>query len=184
MKMICSCIGMVLLLTSQEVRAQNLTNWELCEAIYREYGMRTEACDQDRDSKAKDVEEVEKTTSAPAELSKELKESHIFFTQGGTTLSKDAKDQVNQLASVLDTRPMRRACVKLVGHSDSSGAAELNKKISKLRAEAVAAILKEKMNDGSRIKFVDGVGEAQLLEGFPESSPYHRRVAILARDCG
>lgn len=78
---------------------------------------------------------------------------------------------------------MRRACVKLGGHSDSSGAAELNKKISKLRAEAVAAILKGKMDDVTRIQAVEGVGEAQLLEGFSASSPYHRRVAILARDC-
>ncbi|WP_120500659.1 OmpA family protein [Roseovarius sp. EL26] len=180
MKVSAVCFGVYLCSIVQSASAQNLTDWELCEAIYREYGMRTEACDQDR-------EHTEKKTEKPLEkahqLSAEVKESHVFFTQGGATLSDNALQQVAGLASVLETAPMQRACLRLVGHSDSSGGAEINQTLSKQRAESVAAALRAKLQNEARILEVLGVGETQLLEGFPGKSPYHRRVAILARDC-
>lgn len=119
----------------------------------------------------------------PAQVSHEAKESHVFFPNGGTQLDADATSQLNLLAQVLQTEVFSNACLKLVGHSDSSGGAAVNETIAMQRAKITAAYLKARMDAPERIVAVVSMGEKQLLETLPDESPWQRRVAFYARDC-
>lgn len=153
------------------------SNAELCEAVFREYGVRSDAC-----SAPPDVEE----TAAPrhaSEISPSQRDNHVFFLKGGSRLDPSEIQQIALLAAVLNTEAMQATCLHLVGHSDSSGATSANLALSEKRAEAVAEQLRARLQGGSRVMQVSGVGEAEPLDGFVPTSRYNRRVAILARTC-
>lgn len=155
------------------VVAQEMQDPELCEAAFREYGVRVDACN----------EPASKPVQSGSEPSPQQSESHVFFLRGGAALSEEARRQIVLLAAVLETTPMRNTCLRLVGHSDSSGSTDANLRLSESRAQAVAAALRGRMQDAERIEFVEGAGEGSPLVGFPESSKYNRRVSIEARSC-
>lgn len=116
-------------------------------------------------------------------LTDRVRESHIFFSEGGVSLRADAQLQLQKLARVLETRPMADACLKLVGHSDSVGAEAANLVLSQQRAQAVGNYLGAYMQNPARIEQVVGLGEAQPLPGLATTSRENRRVEILARQC-
>jgi len=125
-------------------------------------------------------------TAAPLaaqDLPPALVESHIFFTDGGSTLDGAAEEQIARLAAVLETGPMRTACLKLVGHADSSGPAGINETVGLERARAVAAALSGRLSRPGRIEAVTSAGETAPLALLPATDPRQRRVAILARTC-
>ncbi|WP_299419022.1 OmpA family protein [uncultured Shimia sp.] len=116
-------------------------------------------------------------------MSDEIQESHIFFTQGGANLSADAQVQLAVLVSVLDTSVLQRACLRLIGHSDSSGGDAANKALALKRAQAVAAALRDGLKDPSRIRVVESEGESRPLTGLEGTSAHNRRVEIQAKTC-
>ena len=71
-------------------------------------------------------------------------------------LSDEGKAAVQPIVEVLQTYP--QSAVNIVGHTDSTGAAEYNMMISKKRAAAVAAYIEEQGIDSSRIT-ASGEGE-------------------------
>jgi len=121
--------------------------------------------------------------TADGSLTLETQESHIFFTGGGTALDDAAQRQLGQLIAVLETPPLRDACLRLVGHSDASGGADINREIAAKRAETVATILRAGLLDPNRIAEVDSAGEDAPLLGLDAEAPQQRRVAIHARRC-
>ncbi|WP_422049378.1 OmpA family protein [Shimia sp.] len=148
---------------------------EICAQIMREYGVRADQC---ADAPTAPPQRVVST-----ELSADILESHIFFAKGGTALDGDARLQLAALAAVLNAAPMQTACLRLIGHSDTSGGATANQALALKRAEVVAASLRASMADGSRIKEVVSMGETQPLDSLPGSSPLNRRVEIRAKTC-
>lgn len=154
------------------------TDAELCEAVFREYGVRSEACN----ASAEDAE-VGVGAQTVNEISPDQRDNHIFFLNGGSSLDPVEQNQIALLATVLNTTPMRATCLHLVGHSDSSGAAGANLVLSEKRAEVVANELRSRLLDRNRVIQVSGVGEAEPLTGFSGSSKFNRRVTILARTC-
>ena len=76
---------------------------------------------------------------------------------------------------VLQTYP--QSTVNIVGHTDSTGAAEYNMMISKKRAAAVAAYIEEQGIESSRIT-ASGEGEENPIASndTPEGRAQNRRV--------
>jgi len=75
-----------------------------------------------------------------------LTENHSFdlnvsFASGSSVLNKNSIDDVRKLAQFLTEYP--NAQVRIEGHSDSSGSATLNKRLSQQRADAVKQSLIE-----------------------------------------
>lgn len=151
-----------------------LTAQELCERVYQQYGVRAEECDAAEDRSQQLTEGL---------LDDEIRESAVFFPKGGSQLDDDARLQISVLIQVLETPLMTGACLRLVGHSDTSGSATRNLQISQERAAVVAKALRSGLRDRSRIKEVLAEGETRPLSGFSGASSQNRRVEILARDC-
>ncbi|WP_439146255.1 OmpA family protein [Vibrio sp.] len=97
----------------------------------------------------------EKTTVVVTKAQTESYSQEMFATNS-TELSTDGKTALEPLVEVLKTHP--QSTVDVVGHTDSTGAAEYNMMISKKRAAAVAAHIKEQGIDAERIS-VSGKGE-------------------------
>ncbi|WP_412564458.1 OmpA family protein [Thalassobius sp. MITS945101] len=125
--------------------------------------------------------QAQRQTSMMAEAA--LRESHVFFPAGGLDLDPVAQAQIALLGDILNIPVMARACLHLVGHSDSSGSTTQNLRLSKQRAEVVADHLRPLLDDGRRIRSLEGKGEEEPLAGVDSRDPRNRRVAIWARSC-
>ncbi|WP_333918147.1 OmpA family protein [Vibrio crassostreae] len=82
--------------------------------------------------------------------------SQEMFATNSTELSTDGKIALQPLVEVLKAHP--QSTVVVVGHTDSTGAAEYNMMISKKRAAAVAAHIEEQGIEAERIT-ATGEGE-------------------------
>jgi len=122
-------------------------------------------------------------TSISAEITNEIRQNHVLFTKGGSTLDEEAQTQISNLGQVLKASAMMNACLRLVGYSDASGGDAINRSISQERAESVAAALIEADINPLRIVEVEGAGAVDFLEAIAATDPSQRRVAIFARDC-
>ena len=153
--------------------ATALNEADLCARAVKQYGVEPARCGLPSPG----------PSSAPNALSEEVLESHIFFPQGGASLNDDAQVQLAVLLSVLNTSVMQSACLRLIGHSDSSGGENANKALALKRAETVAAALRDGLKDPSRIRSVGSAGEALPLSGLESASVHNRRVEIQAKTC-
>lgn len=123
--------------------------------------------------------------SNPAPVSdpiSDLQQNHIFF-DSGTQISAASQDRMALLAQVLETSVLRTACLRLIGHSDSSGSDAANLEMSTKRAQMVADYLSERLQNANRIEEVLGEGERDLLDGYAPTARENRRVTIYARRC-
>ena len=82
--------------------------------------------------------------------------SQGMFETNSTELSSEGKSALMPLVEVLQAHP--QSSVNVVGHTDSTGAAEYNMMISKKRAAAVAAYIEEQGIEADRIT-ASGEGE-------------------------
>jgi outer membrane protein OmpA-like peptidoglycan-associated protein len=73
----------------------------------------------------------------------------LNFASGTTRLTPDSVQTVNDLAAILKAYPT--AAVQLEGHTDNTGDAEANKKLSQDRADAVKELLVKGGVDGGRL---------------------------------
>lgn len=151
----------------------------LCARALEQYGVKPAQC---RASKPAQSDTAHSGTADNA-LSEETLESHIFFPQGGAVLNEDAQVRLAVLVSVLDTSVLQLACLRLIGHSDSSGSNTANMALALKRAETVAAALRDGLKDPSRIRVVMSEGETRPLAGQAGTSVHNRRVEIQARTC-
>lgn len=175
--MVTACCHM--LLTSH---ASAMSSQELCATVLEQYGIRTEGCDLE-DDQPTTSKQASNSAPNPGEVTPEMRENHVFFRGGGAELDDAARAQLAVLIDVLKAPLMKDACLRLIGHSDTSGPESRNMQISIERANAVAFHLQNGLNDGTRVRQVNAEGERQPLAGFDGNSPYNRRVAILAKTC-
>lgn len=103
----------------------------------------------------------------------------VPFAKNSAKLTKPAREQLDELGAALAGEELRAYGVGVYGHTDASGAAEYNRKLSEERAKAVVAYLVERAGlDRARFRH-GGYGEERLLEGIAAHSPRHRRVEIV-----
>lgn len=84
-----------------------------------------------------------------SELPKRFVFDHLNFDSATTRLTPDSNQTVNDLVAIMKCYP--NMTVQLEGHTDSTGDAEANKKLSLDRAEAVKAMMVNAGIDGNRI---------------------------------
>ncbi|MCC4862020.1 hypothetical protein BCT47_26185 [Vibrio splendidus] len=101
--------------------------------------------------------------------------SQEMFATNSTELSTDGKIALMPLVEVLKAHP--QSSVAVVGHTDSTGAAEYNLMISKKRAAAVAAYIEEQGIEADRIT-ASGEGEENPIasNATAEGRAQNRRV--------
>ncbi|MFA0047264.1 OmpA family protein [Vibrio sp. 10N.261.51.F11] len=97
------------------------------------------------------------------------------FATNSTELSDEGKAAIQPIVEVLQTYP--QSTVNIVGHTDSTGAAEYNMMISKKRAAAVAAYIEEQGIEADRIT-ASGEGEENPIASndTAEGRAQNRRV--------
>ncbi|PTP04742.1 hypothetical protein CWN85_17055 [Vibrio splendidus] len=116
----------------------------------------------------------EKTTVVVTKAQTESFSQGMFETNS-TELSTDGKIALMPLVEVLKAHP--QSSVDVVGHTDSTGAAEYNLMISKKRAAAVAAYIEEQGIEAHRIT-ASGEGEENPIASndTAEGRAQNRRV--------
>ncbi|GAL12685.1 outer membrane protein A precursor [Vibrio astriarenae] len=100
------------------------------------------------------------------------------FALNSAELTEAAQADIDKLAAFLNKYPQSN--VELIGHTDSSGAADYNQQLSEKRANAVADALVERGIALERIT-ASGVGESDLEydESTPEGRKKNRFVEII-----
>ena len=177
--------GLALNFAPHQASAQSAAAAQVCADILSQYGITPEGCDfNDTFEKQEKAAAKAAPAAAPtAPPNPELEENNIFFRVGGDKLDQRALQKLDTLTLVLNTQVLGDACLRLVGHSDASGAAETNERMGLKRANVVAAYLRPKLNDPRRIAEIRSDGESNLLPTEPPESARHRRVTLYARKC-
>ncbi|GAK82918.1 outer membrane protein A precursor [Vibrio ponticus] len=122
------------------------------------------------------VEEVVETVVMTKTFEATLLDTETFALNS-TQLKPESAGKLDELVQLLNDYP--QAQVTIVGHTDSSGAAEYNQMLSEKRAQAVADVLAERGIDPSRMT-VSGEGESNPIASNDtrEGRAQNRRVDI------
>ena len=102
---------------------------------------------------------------------------NIPFELNSSNLKPQAVDQLTQLNTALQKDSLADYRFQIIGHTDASGSADYNRRLSRARAESVRQFLLDAGIPAERLEVV-GSGEDDLL--YPER-PLHadnRRVEI------
>ena len=101
--------------------------------------------------------------------------SDIRFDFDKATITPDSEQYLDMFVTLLHKFPKMR--ISIIGHTDNVGTAEYNLKLSKARAESVAAYFKKNGIDGSRLH-CEGHGDRQPLvnEDTDAARAMNRRV--------
>jgi len=103
--------------------------------------------------------------------------SGILFDVNKSDLRPEAKDNITQLAAILNKYPDTNILIE--GHTDSDGTEEYNQKLSERRAGSVSYFLAENSVASSRVTTM-GYGETQPVadNATAEGKQANRRVEI------
>lgn len=104
----------------------------------------------------------------------------VHFALNSNTLSQKAKAHLARLNDLL-TGPLSHLCIKLVGHTDTTGPSNYNMKLSQRRAQSVYQHLTVLGGIQSLRLAAEGWGETQPLPNRSGTDPKNRRVEILAK---
>ena len=104
----------------------------------------------------------------------------LYFQSAGVALTAESQALLPQILDEVRQRPAPD--VSVIGHTDTVGKAEMNEALALKRAEAIAALLKDK---GLKVHAlsVESHGERNLLVATPDETaePKNRRVEISIR---
>ena len=108
----------------------------------------------------------------------ELTLTDISFDVGKSKLNREGERAIETLGRALQQYPKRK--ILLEGHTDATGSAATNERLSKQRAEAVREILVTSGLDGSLIT-TEGLGSRKPVasNALPDGRKKNRRVEII-----
>lgn len=92
----------------------------------------------------------EQAKAVLSETKIELKEA-VYFDSGKATIKPVSFELLDDVAAILQRNPQVKKVV-IEGHTDSTGAAEVNRRLSQARADAVKAYLVEKGVEAARLE--------------------------------
>jgi outer membrane protein OmpA-like peptidoglycan-associated protein len=120
---------------------------------------------------------VQNITLQPMLTGARIVAEDILFTSGKATLMAKSYPELNRLVRLLNENPSIR--IEVSGHTDNTGSASLNKKLSKSRALSVKRYLESQGIDPDRIEY-EGYGFDQPIvpNTTPEGRAKNRRVEI------
>ena len=102
----------------------------------------------------------------------------IQFEFNSDRLTRTARAQVVELGKALYSAALRRFSFTVVGHTDSVGAAEYNRRLSLRRARAVKRALVAEMGIGGDRLIEVGLGENYPIHGLAPENDRNRRVEV------
>lgn len=106
--------------------------------------------------------------------------SDVLFDSGQATLQPGARAKLAELSGILAKYP--RTVVTITGHTDSRGSAELNDRLSRERAQAVADELVANGVNPARISTRGaGAGSPVATNETPAGRQQNRRVDVVVR---
>lgn len=129
---------------------------------------------QSRSAKATKSTAYRPASSAPRGVS----EMRVTFALGSAEVMPSSRDEIDAFVKALQSPALSGKRFRVEGHTDASGARDVNERLSQARAEAVAAMLKAKGIDTGRIE-AKGYGPDRPLAGAGRMSPQNRRVELV-----
>jgi len=102
----------------------------------------------------------------------------VTFEFNSTQLTPKARQQLDELGRALNYAALKERRFNIAGHTDNTGGADYNMRLSKLRASAVVRYLVDNHNVDAVNLSSQGLGETRLIEGIPGDSADNRRVEI------
>ena len=105
-----------------------------------------------------------------------LKEQPIYFKSGSSELTLDSKKLLDRIIDLVNKNSVEIARLRVAGHTDASGPAAYNKRLSQQRAEAVRDYLIEHKIKVPSIEAI-GYGEERPVSENPYAKE-NRRVEI------
>lgn len=106
----------------------------------------------------------------------------IQFSLNSFELEPQFKDHLTRLAKVLNAPALASTCIRVTGHTDTTGSTELNKELSSKRAIIVATNLSEiGQIDPNRIQ-IAALGESKPLPEIKGSDARNRRVEFSTKE--
>ncbi len=109
------------------------------------------------DQQAKELAEVAETKRTEEGILTRLK-NDILFSTGSAALKPEAKGDLQKIASILKKYPENQIVV--IGHTDSTGSADLNQRLSEQRAQAVKIELIKAGVNPNKVQVI-GMGPSQ-----------------------
>lgn len=103
----------------------------------------------------------------------------INFERGSAKLSPSATAQLDALGQALTSPRMAGAQIGVYGHTDASGKASYNQKLSERRAVSVKTYLAEMFGIKPDLLFSAGYGEDKLKNEAQPNAAENRRVEIV-----
>jgi hypothetical protein len=101
----------------------------------------------------------------------------VFFALGSTRIDAEAQQVISQAAS--EYKRGGQPQVTVTGHTDTTGSAEYNQRLSERRAEAVrAALEREGVPSTSIVTMADGQQDLLVPTGDNVLEPLNRRVVV------
>lgn len=110
----------------------------------------------------------------------------VHFEKSSATLTASARGYLDKFTQEWMTKTLRTPMtLSVAGHTSASGAWATNMALSKARAEAVAAYIRDRLGDHvfTRIE-ARGYGFQQPLPGVKPDSPLNRRVVLALDSAG
>lgn len=107
---------------------------------------------------------------------------YIHFALNSFDLEEEYKTHLERLAKVLSSQTMANSCLRITGHTDTTGDADYNLELSKKRAVMVGAYLAEHGNIPPDRVQVAARGETNPLPEIPGHDPRNRRVEFATKD--
>ena len=156
------------------VEAQNFVSLSPLSAAPQDVAMQTSAVSTDQPCQAGTAEgEVYRTLTAGARRL----DSVIRFLPGSNTVDSLARDDIGRAAPAIEEALRAGSFVRLIGHSDSGGDAEANRRLSRERADSIRAAFEGRGVFGLQ---VDSAGEKCPIadNATLEGRQINRRVEI------
>lgn len=128
----------------------------------------------EKNSKVDTVTYVDETTNTTVKM---LSLPNVQFEKGRAVLLRSSIPQLNELAAYLLEN--KELSAEIIGHTDSDGDAEKNRRLSQERAEAVRQYLIDNGVSGNRVK-ATGKGESEPVtdNSTAEGRAMNRRVEV------
>ncbi|QUX27478.1 OmpA family protein [Nocardiopsis akebiae] len=126
----------------------------------------TVTAQEDREADGEqDADAASNPEEAPSAQPVERVRTVSGFGVGSAELTEQMRDDLAPVADMIDSYGDTETPVRITGHTDPSGNAQLNQELSERRAQAVADHLDEVLGEEAPEMEVEGVGSEQPREG-------------------
>jgi outer membrane protein OmpA-like peptidoglycan-associated protein len=134
---------------------------------------------KDKSSRGLSISQDERTRLSEAVKTMPNYDMDIPFDLNSSDISNRAQPTIEQLGKALQNADLKGANFLVAGHTDSSGTAEYNQKLSEQRAQSVRQALIKEFNLSESQLLVVGYGPEQPKDPKAPFAPENRRVQIV-----